>query len=475
MPLSALDMEPSSPSPPPEGAAAPPPGEGTAEPVPAPEAATRSPTPHAPAKPPAASLLGVMAKSKAAGPSKAGDLTRFFEIAHRLPKPVAPPSEPLLPEAPAIPALEVESVSPPLEPPASPSEMPVAAAPPELDAPESATPAVAEASPRAEPAVPFEPSVEPSVPLLLAPPAAVEVADATVHAPVGSPSAYPTGSDDRGIPEWLKAASEDESAFQSEPAEPLNVALVPAEETPQPTVAAGVPEVLSETTSVSNAIEPAPAPAEPSPAVQAPAVADVAPIEPAVAAAEAAPAPEPAPLVPVPAPLPEPPEPTRAAVEPRPEPTPAAPRTPAFKELVDYWRSLRSGDDHPAAELIDRDLVTERWPGTLLIAYTPASQDPRGELRPGRVTRLGSACTETQSVVEAGSHSTEWMLEVARTAIVNDEPVEEQQRLATIKGVAGFRMVALPLGPPRALPTAVLCTLMPSPGAPRFGKRRVWL
>jgi hypothetical protein len=144
-------------------------------------------------------------------------------------------------------------------------------------------------------------------------------------------------------------------------------------------------------------------------------------------------------------------------------------------ELADYWRSLRNGDDHPAAESIDHDLVSKRWPGSLLIAYTPASQDPRGEPRPGRVTRLGTACAETQNAVDAGSHSTEWMLEVARASLINDEPVEEQQRLATLRGDASFRIVALPLGPPKGLATAVLCTLLPSSGAPRFGKRRIWL
>ena len=154
---------------------------------------------------------------------------------------------------------------------------------------------------------------------------------------------------------------------------------------------------------------------------------------------------------------------------------PAAPATTKFVELAEYWRSLRSGDDHPAAESIDHDFVTMRWPGSLLIAYTPASQDPRGEPRPGRVTRLGTASAEIQNAIDAGSHSTEWMLEVARTALVNDEPVEEQQRLATLTGDASFRMVALPLGPPKGPANAVLCRLLPSPGAPRFGKRRIWL
>ena len=174
----------------------------------------------------------------------------------------------------------------------------------------------------------------------------------------------------------------------------------------------------------------------------------------------------------VPAPTPEPARAREWAAVPVLRTTPAAPK---FAELADYWRSLRNGDDHPTAEAIDPDFVTERWPGALLIAYTPASQDPRGEPRPGRVTRLGTACAETQNAVDAGSHSTEWMLEVARAALINDEPVEEQQRLATLTGEASFRMVALPLGPPKGQANAVLCTLLPGPGAPRFGKRRIWL
>jgi hypothetical protein len=148
---------------------------------------------------------------------------------------------------------------------------------------------------------------------------------------------------------------------------------------------------------------------------------------------------------------------------------------PASADLADYWRSLRAGDDHPAAQAVDRDLVTERWPGSLLIGYTPATEDPRGEPRPAQVTRLGTACAETQDAVDAGSYATEWMLEVARAALLNDEPVEELQRLPTRNGAAGFRMLALPLGPAQGLANAVLCALTPSSAAPRFGKRRAWL
>ena len=124
---------------------------------------------------------------------------------------------------------------------------------------------------------------------------------------------------------------------------------------------------------------------------------------------------------------------------------PIAPRiSPAakFTELADYWRSLRVGEDHPATEAVDHALVTERWPGSLLIAYTPASQDPRGELRPGRVTRLGTACAETQNVVDAGSHSTEWMLEVARKKL-GDETGQGMVEYALIVSLIALVSVGL--------------------------------
>jgi hypothetical protein len=474
MALSALDMEQSSPSPPPGGAAAPPTGDGAAEHGSSSEAA--APKAHAPAKPPAASLLGISLKGKAAGPAKAGDLTRFFEIAHRQTKP-AKPSEDSPSQAPTVAAAEAESTPPPLMADALPVETPIAEAPIEPTALEDAAPpAVTEVTISAEAPVASDAILEPSFPLLLAPPAVEDIVDATVPVPLETPPA----------PDWIKAASTDESAFTAEPTQPLSVALVPMEartpaagalETPASAIDAPAPEMPVPEASPAT-LEPAVERTEAPPALSPLAVA--APIEPASPASEPPPSSEPPPIAaaPVePAPAAQPAPTPIAPVEPVPTPLslPAEQHAPAFKELVDYWRSLRSGDDHPPAESIDRGLVTERWPGTLLIAYTPASQDPRGELRPGHVTRLGSASTETQNAVEAGSHSTEWMLEVARTALVNDEPVEEQQRLATIKGVAGFRMVALPLGPSRGLPTSVLCTLMPSQSAPRFGKRRIWL
>ena len=367
MAVPAFDMEPGSTSAPPEPPASPQPelakpasGEATA------------------GKRPLASLASIAAKNKPAGPSKAGDLTRFFELAHRQTMTLAEP--------PSIPALVPVSVVPP----------------------------VRESQPEAAPS-----------------------------------AIVPTEAAVAEVPSELEAAPEPTRAEAPAEIEPTIVSEVPLE-APEPL--AGMFAPVEETSPPVEIAEPAPEAVEPPPAT----LGSVLDIE-----AAGLRAPEP--------PADSTPPATIAPVEP--QQTPA----PKFTELADYWRSLRVGDDHPAAQFVDHDLVTELWPGSLLISYTPASQDPRGELRPGRVTRLGTCCRETQNAVDAGSHSTEWMLEVARTALINDEPLEEQQRLATLTGDEGFRMVALPLGPPKGLANAVLCTLLPSPGAPRFGKRRTWL
>ena len=447
MTFTGLDTEPSSPSPP-DGAGAPPSCDAAAEPTAAsevhePESPQDGPTeksanvmaPHA--RPPAASLVSIPIKHKPAGPTKAGDLTRFFELAHRQARTPAP-SEPPSVAAPPATALEVESAPATVPTATLAIELPVAEAvaePAPLETTPEPPPAETAALPEAV-ALP-EVTTEPSFPLMLAPPA-TKAEDLMVPAPAEPAPASVVDIAVVAEPAWSADAAGTEADFSSETIEPLNVSFV----------------LMDETAAAAH---------EPTQADTEPAAAETAITEPA--------SPLVTPLQTSETAVPAPVEPASVATL----PMPVAPPVPTFNELADYWRSLRNGADHPPTESIDRDLVTERWPGSLLITYTPASHDPRSELRPGRVTRLGTACAETQNVVDAGSHSTEWMLEVAHTALINDEPVEEQQRLSTLKGVAGFRMVALPLGSPTGLANAILCTLLPCPGAPRFGKRRIWL
>ncbi len=478
MVMPAFDMEPSSPSPAPDGTASPTSGDDVLTAAGS-EASTK--LRQKDGKPRPASLTSIGLRSKAPALAKTGDLTRLFELAHQQASVPAstPPSE-LAPSVASPPSPESEPAPVAAAEPVSETETAPAIEAPPVTESEPATVAMAEPAPGTEPAPVIEASpvteskVAPVEPPVLETPAAPDFIAESEPAP--APSVDPIA-----VPEV---------PFETaEPPVETKAALLPA-----PPVADAEPDAPPASTTeppMARETAPVPPPVEAAPPMTAPIV-ESAPandppaesaIERSVASAEVSETTTPAMAVTAVVPVPEPPPAAPVEAPPAPAPVAAAPAPAAapepsvrkFAELADYWRSLRVGDDHPASESVDRDLVTERWPGSLLISYTPASQDPRGELRPGRVIRLGSACAETQNVVDAGSHSTEWMLEVARTALINDEPIEEQQRLATLTGVAGFRMIALPLGPPRGLANAVLCALLPSPNAPRFGKRRTWL
>jgi hypothetical protein len=189
-----------------------------------------------------------------------------------------------------------------------------------------------------------------------------------------------------------------------------------------------------------------------------------------------------------PAPEPEPalaepptsvPEPVAVAepvvVDPAPAETPAAVPPPEFEAIIDYWRYLRGSSEFPTTSQVDRAMVSERWPSSLLLAFTSMSSDPRAEPELSQVMRLGRASADAESAVDYSPYATRWMLELGRAALRAAEPVEELARLSTASGSRGFRLVALPLGPAGADPDTVLCELAPPSDAPRFGKRRVWL
>jgi len=201
----------------------------------------------------------------------------------------------------------------------------------------------------------------------------------------------------------------------------------------------------------------------------------VTPPAPVETSPEPAPEPEPA-LAEAAIPLPEPvavPEPVVA--EPAPAEAPAAVPPPEFEAIVDYWRYLRGSSEFPTASQVDRTMVSERWPSSLLLAFTSMSSDPRAEPELAQVMRLGCASADAESAVDYSPYATRWMLELGRAALRAAEPVEELARLSTASGSRGFRLVALPLGPAGADPDTVLCELAPTSDAPRFGKRRVWL
>jgi len=459
-----------------------------------------------PSKPPPASLVSIAAKSKPAASNKAGDLTRLFELARQEASASLPPV--------AEPALEPAA---PVEPAALVAE----AAGSEFLAP-ATTPDTVEWStfetvpePNLSTVVPFElPAPTPLVSLhrdysensdqdegldLVDAPNSVETSAELAPAPVIELLPAPEISIAAAIDDALAAPEENPapvlllSAPEVEIDPPVATPVQEAIEAPAQ-IAVEAPEVEAHEVEAPAAdAQPGPVDFSPSLAYAAASALEIDPAIDAAAPAALGPPEVAAPTYHVQAEPLEPPattavsaaaievEPaveTKAVEAPASVPAPVkepAPAAPAFASLAEYWHFLRGGQDFPATETLDHALVTERWPGSLVIAFTPGSQDVRGEPRPAGVTRLGTACAATRDAVDYGSYATEWMLELARAALVSGSGVEEMQRLQTSAGAAGFRLVALPLGRTDRDPDSVLCELVPSPAAPRFGKRRAWL
>jgi hypothetical protein len=148
---------------------------------------------------------------------------------------------------------------------------------------------------------------------------------------------------------------------------------------------------------------------------------------------------------------------------------------PDFTDIAAYWRSLCGELVYPAVSAIDRDFVSKRWPGTLMISFARSTDYPSRHPSIGGVTRLGTSSPAMQEAIDSGSYAIEWMIEVGRAAIAAAAPLEELQRLPTRAGSVAFRLLALPLGAHHTEPDTVLCQLAPATAAPRFGKRRNWL
>ena len=368
-------------------------------------------TPNPSGKPPAASLSTISYKGKAPAPRKSGDLTRLFEMARAQREPSAARGEVVTI---AVPAPDDERPAETLSPAWTAPEPPALAA---LDL-TSAAPADT-----VEPLTLSLDAIEP-------PPGELTVAAETPEIPAEAPR--------------QAAQSAEEPTAEIVPLSPHAIVAEPA--APEPHAASA--HTLLPRWVVDAAEPPLPAKEFPEPAP-----------EPEIAV-ETAPLRMPDPALESPAP----------ALEPMAQ---AMPRE--FETLVEYWRHLRGSREFPAASNVDRSLVAERWPSSLLLAFTPVLGDGRSEPELAQVTRLGRACADAESAVEYSPYATRWMLELGRAALRAGEPVEELARLSTAEGGRGFRLVALPLGPAGADPDSVLCELVPSTVAPRFGKRRVWL
>jgi hypothetical protein len=146
---------------------------------------------------------------------------------------------------------------------------------------------------------------------------------------------------------------------------------------------------------------------------------------------------------PAPAPVPEAPRPAAKASEP----------PPRAEEIIVYWERVRRGRSLPPLEDIDRSLVANAWPDSLIVLF---DEDP--SVMP-RISRLGASA----GAIEYTPMVTDWILSRARHAARRAARHDEVQSFPIEGDVPRYRLFLLPLGSPAGASDAVLCHLCRMP------------
>ena len=147
------------------------------------------------------------------------------------------------------------------------------------------------------------------------------------------------------------------------------------------------------------------------------------------------------PAVPALAPTPTP-SPVRPAAAPANEPPPRA------EEIVVYWERLRRGRAVPPIAELDRSLVGNAWPDSLIVMFDRDTGTPR-------ISRLGA----TDGAIEYTPMVTDWILTRARQAAKRLAKHEEVQSFPLQDESARYRLFLLPLGMGSGSTEGVLCHL----------------
>jgi len=147
-----------------------------------------------------------------------------------------------------------------------------------------------------------------------------------------------------------------------------------------------------------------------------------------------------------------------AAPPPVPEaPTPALAKSseppPRAEEIVVYWERVRRGRSLPPLDDIDRSLVANAWPDSLIVLF---DHDP--SVMP-RISRLGASA----GAIEYTPMVTDWILSRARHAARRAARHDEVQSFPVEGDVPRYRLFLLPLGTPTGASDAVLCHLCRMP------------
>jgi hypothetical protein len=141
-----------------------------------------------------------------------------------------------------------------------------------------------------------------------------------------------------------------------------------------------------------------------------------------------------------------PPAPARPAA---PAPVPASEPPPRAEEIVVYWERLRRGRPFPPLADIDRGVVANGWPDSLIVLFEPDhSAMPR-------ISRLGA----TNGAIEYTPMVTDWILTRARQAASRATKLDEVQSFPMEDETPRYRLFLLPLGVGSGASDGVLCHL----------------
>lgn len=115
--------------------------------------------------------------------------------------------------------------------------------------------------------------------------------------------------------------------------------------------------------------------------------------------------------------------------------------------IIDYWDGLRGGRDFPSIDQLDRALIADSWPNSVLLSFPAAQPDMP------RISRLG----EPNGEVEYNAMVTEWILSRGRHSAKRGRPMEEEQRFPVASGSARYRLLLLPFSSNGIASDHVLC------------------
>ncbi len=151
-----------------------------------------------------------------------------------------------------------------------------------------------------------------------------------------------------------------------------------------------------------------------------------------------------------------PPEPLTRAQQPSAQSVPAAiPAETDPAAIIAWWERLKRGRPFPSPDDLDRAAIAATWPEAVLLAYDASS----GTI--SRAIRLSNAGVVPNEIVEHSSMITEWLLALGRKAAQRGQALQETMSFPVGRGIAAYRIDALPLASDRRGVDHVLCRLAP--------------